>query len=295
MQAVRFLTHGKVNLFLRVLGLRADGFHEVETILQVVDLADEIEIVPTTSGTTEIDMTTRDGAGIPDREDNLVFRAATALVANGATNAGLRMTIKKGVPVGAGMGGGSANAAGALVVLNEMWKTGFDKAKLIELAGELGSDVPYCVAGGTVLATGRGEKLTPLPSPDQLWFVLGLSAEPLSTAKVYGAWDSLDQTSEISSSSMTMALGAGDVAEVAACLHNDLEEAAFTLRPELRDLKEAMLDAGALGSCMSGSGPTIVGIASSNDHADEVASRLSSAFDQVIVVPSRTECIVRLD
>ncbi|MEA2486522.1 MAG: 4-diphosphocytidyl-2-C-methyl-D-erythritol kinase, partial [Actinomycetota bacterium] len=246
---------------------------------------------------TEIVMTVIDGVSgdIPLLEDNLVSRAVGSLVRSGAANAGLKVTLKKGVPIGAGLGGGSGNAAGALVVLNDIWRTGLDKSKLIELAAELGSDVPYCIEGGTALATARGEKLTSLPSPGKLWFVLGLSAEPLSTAKVYDAWDSLDQASGIGSASMTMAIGAGDVDEIAACLHNDLEEAAYSLRPELRDLKQAMVGAGALGACMSGSGPTIVGLAASREDAHAIAARVAGDFDQTKVVSSRSDCIVRLD
>ncbi|MFN2594307.1 MAG: 4-(cytidine 5'-diphospho)-2-C-methyl-D-erythritol kinase, partial [Actinomycetota bacterium] len=216
MKPVRFLTHGKVNLFLRVMGRRADGYHEIETILQVIDLSDEIEIIQTNDGRTEIEMTSKDGmvGEFPPMEENLVFRAVGSLVDGGASNGGLKVTVKKGVPIGAGLGGGSGNAAGALVILNELWQTGHDKNEILELAAALGSDVPYCVDGGTALATARGEKLTSLPSPGQLWFVLGLSEDPLSTAKVYDAWDSLDENSETSSAPMTMAIGAGEVTEI---------------------------------------------------------------------------------
>ncbi|MDQ3876750.1 MAG: 4-(cytidine 5'-diphospho)-2-C-methyl-D-erythritol kinase [Actinomycetota bacterium] len=297
MQSLRFLTHGKVNLFLRVLGRRADGFHEIETILQVIDLSDEIEIVPTTTGSLEIEMSLKEGivGEVPSSEDNLVSRAVSSLVEHSPGFDGLKVVVRKGVPIGAGLGGGSANAAGALVVLNELWKMGLEKTRLTDLAAELGSDVPYCVDGGTALATGRGEKLTSLPSPGKLWFVLGLSNDPLSTAKVYDAWDSLEEISETSSAPMTMAIGAGEPEEIAACLYNDLERAAFSLRPELRDLKQSMLDADALGACMSGSGPTIAGLAASRSHAQAIAARVSPSFDAIKVVASRSECIVRLD
>jgi 4-diphosphocytidyl-2-C-methyl-D-erythritol kinase len=165
------------------------------------------------------------------------------------------------------------------------------------MAAELGSDVGYCLDGGTVLATSRGEELTPLPAPAEMRFVLGISNEPLMTGAVYEASDSLDASANVdaSSAAMTLALGAGDVKEVASLLHNDLERAAFTLRPELAEKKDAMMDAGALGAVLSGSGPTVCGVASDESHARAIADAVEGAFDLVRVVKSQPQCIERLD
>ena len=295
MSAVKFRTNAKVNLFLRVLGRRPDGYHEVETILQVIRLADEIEIAATSSGNVEVEMTWLDGGtgDLPVPADNLITRAAGHLLDSGARNDGIKVTVRKRIPIGAGLGGGSGNAAGALVVLNEMWGLELERDRLKELAALVGSDVPYCIEGGTSLATARGEKLTPLPSPATMWFVLGITDEPMLTKDVYDAWDTLPPPEEVSSALMTLALGAGDPEEVASLLHNDLEPAVFTLRPELEKKKEILVEAGALAACVSGSGPTLYGVGRDESDAKAVAAKVEDVFDRVLVTSSRTDCIER--
>jgi 4-diphosphocytidyl-2-C-methyl-D-erythritol kinase len=292
----RIRTNAKVNLFLRVLGKRSDGYHEVETILQVIRLSDEIEFTPTDSGRVEIEMQWLDGGAgeLPRESDNLITRATQRLVQEGATEDGLRVVVKKRIPIGAGLGGGSGNAAGALVVLSEKWGLGLERDRLVEIAADVGSDVPYCIEGGTALATARGEKLTPLPSPERLWFVLGITDEPMLTRDVYEAWDGLLSAEEVSSAVMTMALGAGDAEEVASLLHNDLEPAVFKLKPELEKKKELLVEAGALGACVSGSGPTTYGLARDERHAEAIAAGVEHVFDRVLVTSSQADCIERL-
>ena len=293
---VRLRTHAKVNLFLRVLGLRSDGFHEVETILQGVSLFDEMELTIAQVG-LEVAMELGDGVGgtLPANDENLIHRAAMLLLESSGKSTGARVRVQKNIPIAAGLGGGSANAAGALVTLAEMWDLGIDKEQLLSLAEKLGSDVPYCIEGGTVLATARGEQLTPLPNIKPMWFVLGVTDQPVLTRDVYETWDSMDPREEFTAATMTMALGAGDAAEVAALLHNDLEAPAFKLRPELEAKKHALIEAGALGASMSGSGPTMFAIALTESHAREVASKVEGVFDTVRVVHSQSDCIQRLD
>jgi 4-diphosphocytidyl-2-C-methyl-D-erythritol kinase len=292
---VRFRTNAKVNLFLRVLGRRSDGYHEVETILQVIRLADEIEAVATTSGKVEIEMEWVDGGAgdLPLEADNLITQASRHLIDSGATNPGVKLVVRKRIPIGAGLGGGSGNAAGSLVVLNEMWGLDLERDKLQELAAAVGSDVPYCIEGGTVLATARGEKLTPLPSPETMWFVLGITDEPMFTREVYDTWDTLPPPEEVSSALMTLALGAGDAEEVASLLHNDLEPAVFTMKPELEKKKEILVEAGALGACVSGSGPTLYGVGRDEADATAIAARVTEVFDRVLVTSSQADCIER--
>ncbi|HEV3473186.1 MAG TPA: 4-(cytidine 5'-diphospho)-2-C-methyl-D-erythritol kinase [Actinomycetota bacterium] len=295
--AVRIRTHGKVNLFLRVLGLRPDGFHEVETILQAVDLYDEIDISPRSAPGVAVDMRfAPDVVGdLPAADDNLIFHAAALLVAHRDPGQGADVRVVKGIPIGAGLGGGSGNAAGALIVLSELWDQTIDRNTLHRLAAEIGSDVAYCLDGGTALGTGRGEKLTQLAAPDEMWFVLGGSHRSLSTRAVYDAWDDMGgETDGPQSAAMTLALGARDIEEIASVLHNDLERAAFTLMPELAEKKEALLAAGALGASMSGSGPTLFGLASGEAHARAVAKRAGTDFHWVRVVRSRSDCVERL-
>ncbi|MDQ3957046.1 MAG: 4-(cytidine 5'-diphospho)-2-C-methyl-D-erythritol kinase, partial [Actinomycetota bacterium] len=294
---VHIKTHAKVNLFLRVLGLRADGYHEVETILHGIEMGDEIEITLTDTGKVEIDMSLADSMNdvLPTSEQNIAFHAAQRLLDQGARNEGVEIRIRKRIPIGAGLGGGSGNAAGVLVALNELWKTELNREGLLGIAGGIGADVPYCLSGGTTLATARGESLTPLPSPKTMWFVLGISNRPLLTREVYDAWEANGSTEQVGSAEMTLALGGQDVEEVAALLHNDLERPAFALRPELVPKKQALIDAGALGAAMSGSGPTLFAVASDEAHAQEIAGKVRGDFDSVVVTCSRPECIERLD
>lgn len=292
---VRLRTYAKVNLFLRVLGLRGDGFHEVETILHGISLFDEIDIDLADDG---IDVTMELLPGttgtLPTDEENLIRRAARVLTDGlDGTNA-VRVHVKKGIPIAAGLGGGSGNAAGALVALSEIWKLDVDRNRLFALAEQLGSDVPYCIDGGTALATARGEQLTPLPNIAPMWFVLGGTNHPLFTREVYELWDSMEPREEASVVPLTLALGAGDAAEVGALLHNDLEGPAFSLRPELEEKKRSLIAAGALGASMSGSGPTLFAIAEDEDHARKVAGSVAHGFDWTKVVSSQGACIERL-
>lgn len=292
---VRIKTFAKLNLFLRVIGLRGDGFHEVETILHGIGLADEIDIEPAESG-IEVTMELVGGiaGAIPPSQENLIARAARVLIDESADVGGATVHVRKKIPIAAGLGGGSGNAAGALVTLAEVWGLALERDRLLSLAKELGSDVPYCIDGGTALATARGEQLTPLPNIAPMDFVLGGTNHPLFTREVYELWDSQEPSEGSSAAALTLALGAGDVAEIAALLHNDLERPAFSLRPELQGKKEALVDAGALGASMSGSGPTLFAIAGSADHARQIAGKVKGDFDWVKVVRSQDACIERL-
>jgi 4-diphosphocytidyl-2-C-methyl-D-erythritol kinase len=279
------------------VGPRPDGYHELETIFHGIGLGDDIEIVPTASKTVELEMSLAEGmtGEIPEYRENLAWIASRRLIEKGANNAGVSIRITKRIPIAAGLGGGSGNAAGILVVLNELWRAGHDRNALLELALSVGSDVSYCITGGTTLATSRGEKLTGLPAPEAMWFVLGIDDEPLLTTDVYAAWDDLETVEEMSSAPMALALGAGDVEEVAALLYNALEPAAFALRPDLEAKKERLRKEGALGACMTGSGPTLYAVARDESHARSIASRVEDDFNRVMVVTTHPECIEWLD
>lgn len=273
------VARAKVNLFLRVLARRPDGFHEIESVFHSIDLADIIELSPAPATSVEMSFT-----GVPvldlDPKDNLAAKAASAVLGD----TGVAITLEKRIPFGAGLAGGSADAAGVLRGLKAMDLISLTEDELLEVAAALGSDVPYCMTGGPALVTGRGEQVRPLRAAESLWLVLGISHRPLSTAEIYAA---CEPTSEgPSSGSMTLALEAGDITGVAAALHNDLEGPAFSLRPELEAAKVAMLDAGALGAVMSGSGPTIVGVAATESEAVGIAEKVVLAFDRVEVTRS---------
>lgn len=293
---IRVRTHAKLNLFLRVIGRRPDGYHEIESIFHGVSLADEVHIRSTDDEGVRIEM---HGASGPiseeiDLENNLAYLAARSLIERGITPTGLRIDIEKNIPIAGGLGGGSSNAAGVLVALNELWGAGLGSEDLNAVGASVGSDVPYCLVGGTMLATARGEKLTSLPSPAEIHFVLGISNIPLLTKDVYERWDHLGAEPGDGSASMTLALGAGDPREVGQLLHNDLEAAAFSLRPELQESKDAIANVGALGAALTGSGPTLFGLASDAGHAQEIASKIKDRFDRVEIAHTAVRCVERL-
>jgi 4-diphosphocytidyl-2-C-methyl-D-erythritol kinase len=297
--ALTLTTGAKSNLFLRVIGRRPDGFHELESVFHTLDLVDDMELRPLDGGALEIEMVAAAGVGspLPAPEDNIVIRAARVLQEltppdeHGA-RPGARIWIRKRIPVGGGLGGGSSNAAGALLALDRLWELDLDRDALLGKAEALGSDVPYCLDGdGTALVGGRGENVARLPGPPApLWFVLGMSDQPLLTAEVYAALGSSSPEGP-PVAPFTLALGQGDVGELGQLLHNDLEAAALSLRPTLAEDKQALTDAGALGACVSGSGPTIFALAPDRDEAAAIAAMVGSRFDRVAVASSAARCV----
>jgi 4-diphosphocytidyl-2-C-methyl-D-erythritol kinase len=262
-------------------------------VLHSISLADDL-VIGRARSEDRIDIDAEPWLGrvvVPD-EHNLVLQAA-GLMRTRAHGTPLEVALHKRIPLGAGLGGGSANAAGALEALNELWEAGLEPAALGSLGAALGSDVPFCLVGGTAVATGRGEIVTPLAAPARLTFVLGLSARPLGTAEVYGAHDPAASPPAVDP--LLAALAAADALRIAALLHNDLEPAAFRLRPELVEAKQALLGAGALGAALSGSGPTLFAVTHDERHAREVAAAVEGHFDRVEVVSSRPTCIQWLE
>lgn len=291
---MRIRTNAKVNLLLSVRDRRPDGYHEIETVLQSVGLADDLTIAPTSSNDVAIRMHADGsrGAPIPSERDNLVYRAAHELIRRGVRSNGAMIDLAKRIPLAAGLGGGSANAAGALHGLNDLWNAGLSEQELVAVAADVGSDVPACVLGGAVVARGRGESVRRVPAMTA-WFVLGISGPSLSTRDVYAGWKAHASGRRVGAAAMAAALADGDVERVAGEAHNDLEPAAIALRPDLEARRAALSDAGALAALVSGSGPTVFGIARDETHAREVSARAAHAFDRVEVVPSRPRCVER--
>jgi 4-diphosphocytidyl-2-C-methyl-D-erythritol kinase len=279
--------NAKLNLWLAVRGRREDGYHDIETVFHGIDLADEIALSDATQGRVEVAVHPDGIGGTPPAPDrNLAHRATRAYLEATGIQAGVRVDILKRIPMGAGLGGGSADAAGVLVLLRARFGTP-SGVEMQRIAAGLGSDVPYFLNGGTAVGLGRGERIEATHAPERLWFVLGLPDRGLSTANVYDRWDALSHNpGKPSSEALRTALRAGDPAAIGRRLHNDLEAAALDLRPELVDRKRRMIAAGALGACITGSGPTIFGIAGSERHARSVAARLANVFDGVVVTAS---------
>lgn len=263
----------KINFTLSVRGRRADGYHDLESVMQTLELHDRLEFV-----IAEHDVTlTTDSSEIPTGPDNLIIQAADLLRRRSGCRWGARIRLIKRIPVAAGLGGGSADAAAALYGLNGLWGLGFTMDKLMEFGARLGSDVPFCLLGGTALARGRGEILEPLPPAPPMGVVLVKPHYGVSTAAVYRRFDELPVPAASSdATSLLQGLKEGDFEAVAHGLHNDLEAAVFSMYPELPELKERLKEAGAAGALLAGSGPTIFGLTRSLEEAGIVASRLQN-------------------
>jgi len=270
---------GKINPVLRVGSLLHDGYHELFTIFQALDVYETLSVTEASEyslsvgGDVVLDQ-------VPLDDDNVVVKAARALALAGGHSGGARIHIDKRIPVGGGMGGGSADAAAALVALNELWGVGFDTAALHQLAAPLGADVPFSVLGGTALGQGRGGDLEPLVAGEFHW-VLVPTSHHLSTPLVYQTLDRLrgggiPPLPTEPSSDLVAALARGDAYALAGHLRNDMAPAALTLHPELAQTLAAGEDAGAVASMVSGSGPTCAFLAHTTSHQQEIVAGLQA-------------------
>ena len=281
--SLRARAAAKVNLGLYVGPLGTDGrYHEVVSVLQSIAIWDEleVEVVPEGLG-LEVE-----GGGLPPDETNLVLVAARELARRSRDLPGARFRLRKGIPVSAGLGGGSADGAAALIALDRLWGLHLPAVNLHTMAAEVGSDVPFCIGGGAGVATGRGDKVREVPSKGSSWWVVGIDHERLATEEVYGHFDELGLAASLEGrwpDDLLAALAAGDSERLAASLHNDLEPAAFDLLPALAKSKQRLKEAGALGAIMSGSGPTMLGLCRDEDHATSVARAVRSGFARVEV------------
>lgn len=281
---MKLVAPAKINLYLWVGDRRGDGLHDVETVMHSVSLTDELTIEP--SDVISLDVEPPGAA--PEDESNLVVKAVRAMIAAVGTTTGARLRLTKRIPAGAGLAGGSSDAAATLVGLNDLWVCGISRKALEKLGAGIGADVPFCVRGGTAIARGAGEALAPLVVRGPLWWVIVAGSVELSTASVYERFDSLGGwgATEPDPSEVAEALARGDLERLGSVLRNDLTAAAESLEPSLSLVGAALLDAGALGAVMTGSGSAWCGLARDEDHALEIASSLSARFDRVWVVQS---------
>jgi 4-diphosphocytidyl-2-C-methyl-D-erythritol kinase len=281
--SLRARAAAKVNLGLYVGPVQENGrYHEVVSVLQSIAIWDELEVAVVPEGLgLEVE-----GGGLPPDETNLVLVAARELARRSRDLPGARFRLRKGIPVSAGLGGGSADGAAALIALDRLWGLHLPTVNLHAMAAEVGSDVPFCVAGGAGVATGRGDKVREVPSKGSTWWVVGIDHERLSTEDVYGRFDELGLAAPLEDrwpDDLLAALAAGDAERLAGALHNDLEPAAFDLLPGLVKSKQRLLEAGAIGAIMSGSGPTMLGLCRDEDHATQLARSVRSGFARVEV------------
>ncbi|GAA0987236.1 4-(cytidine 5'-diphospho)-2-C-methyl-D-erythritol kinase [Acrocarpospora macrocephala] len=277
---------GKVNLQLSVGPLRDDGYHDLVNVFHAVSLFDEVTAVEAATLTVRVE---GDSAGlVPLDGDNLAIRAARALAARAGRPYGAELVIRKSIPVAGGMAGGSADAAAALVACDRLWGLGLTQRDLLDIAADLGSDVPFALLGGTAVGTGRGEMLTPLPVRGTFFWVFALADGGLSTPQVYGECDRLREAAgeracwPALSDQLAAALRDGDAPGLGKSLVNDLQPAAIMLRRSLARTLQVGRDRGALGALVSGSGPTCAFLAESAEHALDLSVALKSACRAVV-------------
>jgi 4-diphosphocytidyl-2-C-methyl-D-erythritol kinase len=274
---------GKVNLALSVGALRADGYHELVNVFHAVSLTDDVTARPATGVRVSVEGLHADR--VPVDATNLAARAAALLAERTGVDDGVHLHIRKQIPVAAGMAGGSADAAAALLACDALWSTGLSSTDLLELAAELGSDVPFALTGGTAVGTGRGERLTPVLARGDYEWVFAVSDAGLSTPAVYAELDRLRSGRPVPAApkpleppeAMLAALRSGDPAALGAALFNDLEAAACLLAPRLLRTLDAGREAGALGALICGSGPSVAFLVADPGAALDLAAGLTAA------------------
>ena len=293
MRSYSLLAPAKINLYLEILGDRPDGFHELVMVLQSVDLADRIDM--RANGTQSFRVRCNHPA-VPCDSSNLAYKAADLISREFprqyAQYGGVDIYIDKKTPVGAGMAGGSSNGAAVLVGLNLMWQLSLTQIELQELGAQLGSDVPFCVMGGTALATGRGEKLDALPDLDHLFLVLAkYRSLSVSTPWAYKSYrqtfsetyisgtEAFEQRrKQVHAGPMLKAIAQRDSTQIGQHLYNDLEKVVLPAHPEVEQLRQKFQQLSQLGTMMSGSGPTVFALAESLAAAEQIRDGMRSSF-----------------
>ena len=293
MQAYTLIAPAKINLYLEIIGDRPDGFHELAMVLQSIDLADRLELQA--NGTQQFHLFC-EHPQVPTDSSNLVLKAAELMAKafpNAYANFGaVNIYLDKQIPVAAGLAGGSTDAAALLLGLDLIWDLGLTQPELQSLAAKLGSDVPFCLAGGTAIATGRGEKIDPIRDLDNLWVVVGKYKNlSISTAWAYQTYREqfghqyINEPDNITSRALRVHSGPlvksimqQTSAQIGQLLHNDLEKVALPQYPQVEQLRLIMEDAGGLGTLMSGSGPTVFTLCQSQAEAEALQQKIQTTL-----------------
>jgi len=286
MAIIQLRSYAKINLGLRVLGKRSDGYHDIWTIYQQVSLCDRLTLE---SGVGQIEVVCR-SPGVASGSENLCWRAAAALQAATGSKHGVRITLRKRIPVGAGLGGGSSNAAVVLAALNELWGTGLSQAELVTLAAEIGSDVPFFIMGGCAVGQGRGEVLTPIELPKRYWCVLAIPNVEISTRWAYSAGKFDLTKSEKSVTFSCLAAELNDFRQWPGLLANDFERVVFAAHPVVAQLKTELYREGGFYCSLSGSGSAVFGLFERYDQARRARAVLSAMSSTALVRPVRYGC-----
>ncbi len=272
----------KVNLTLDVKGKRSDGYHELETVMHQVNLLDIITISQAVGGI----QIKSNSSLIPTNEENLAYQAAEMILGEYAHKEGVEIYIEKNIPVGAGLAGGSTDAAAVIQGINQLYDLGLEEEELLEMAASIGSDVAFCLAGGSKLARGRGEILSKLPQRMIPYIILVKPDFQLSTAEVYRELD-LTQVEEFPDNAAFLAAWeAYDIINIARNMRNVLETVSIRKYPEIAAVKAELIETGALNALMSGSGPSVMGIFVDEEPAIKAREKFQTRYQEVFLLSS---------
>ncbi|HWL90299.1 MAG TPA: 4-(cytidine 5'-diphospho)-2-C-methyl-D-erythritol kinase [Actinomycetota bacterium] len=287
MTALGAPAYAKVNVFLRVVGRRDDGYHDIETLLLPISLADHVTVEPSAGLTLSLEGPAAEG--VPADDTNLSWRAARALAADVGIEPGAHITIEKRVPVAAGLGGGSTDAATTLLLLDDLWGTGMGRDGLVRIAADLGSDVPALLLGEPAYVRGRGEIVEPVLLQTTTWVVKPFSFG-VSSTDAYAWWDD-DAATGPDPGALIAAAEAGNDELLGSAVFNDLQGPVAARHPEIAETVTAFTEAGARGAVMSGSGPTVVALCSFAS-AEDIADSVPGSF--VVDAPPRPPMPARI-
>lgn len=284
MNSIGLKSRAKINLSIDVLGKRQDGYHIVEMIMQTIDLYDNLKITQIEEDSIKIKSNSQD---IPLNQDNIVYKAANILKEKFNIKKGIEISIQKNIPVAAGMAGGSSNAAAVLVGLNRIWDLGLNQLELKDIALQLGADVPFCITGGSALAQGIGEELTDIKGLNENIHILICKPNIfVSTKEVYQSLDMNGIKKRPDNQKLIDALQVNDVKYVSENMVNVLEEVTSSKYDEINQIERIIMDNKALGSMMSGSGPTVFGLFDNKEYAIRAKEELLQNYNQVYLVKS---------
>ncbi len=294
MKSFTLLAPAKINLHLEILGIRSDNYHELVMIMQTIDLADRVEI---RSLSTDRIILHCGHPQVPLDRTNLAYRAAELMQQEFSAafrkHGGVEITLHKQIPIAAGLAGGSGNAAAILVGIDLLWELGLTQSDLQALGAKLGSDVPFCVSGGTAIATGRGELISPLPSLEGIFVVLGkYQSLEVSTPWAYGTYREafgheyaheptvlVERADRVHSGALVRAIADRDPVKIGKLLYNDLEKVVLPAYPAVAGLQAAFQQQPNLGTMMSGSGPTVFSLATSPEQAEAIRDRVRATIN----------------
>jgi 4-diphosphocytidyl-2-C-methyl-D-erythritol kinase len=263
-----------VNLRLEVLGKRADGYHEIRTVMQRISLCDRLRI--SIKGEEGISVIT-DSPRLPVDEGNLAYRAASCLLEEAKVKRGIEIHIRKEIPISSGLGGGSSNAASTLMALNRLLKLNYSKGQLMEMGMRIGADIPFFILEKTAIATGIGEKLQPVEIHPSVWLVLVNPGWEISTRWAY---EGLNFQLTKGPIHIKLPPFFNEIGQVARILHNDLERVTIAEYPEIDGIKADLLSRGAVGSLMTGSGPTVFGLFPRKREAESAYRKLNAQYGE---------------